>query len=529
MYYSTNDSKRESMSRLLLLYALINQSQSLSTTNRILIKSNVASNIDSSIGHRKIMQRCALQSTYNNNNQNCLNTKLNFGLFDSRHTRTALCCGSRTETAKGNDQSSGTNNNDDVNDTTQFTMNDGRLDVHHTTHNSNAISPSHPQYMSPIEIVDEEEEMRRKKQKRTLKKKSNRIKVSVAVSSMFAAFLTLILMSGPGQWRYYLAGGICAAISHAITTPVDVIKVCFCFEFELATSSSFRALFAENFYFEFFNFIQTRKQVDESMKDMGFIQAGVEIIKKDKEGGINALLAGLGPTTIGYLFEGSVKFGVYEVSKPIVRSLLVWCATISNMALFDSKLLGFIISGILAGTAASIMLCPMEALRIRLVAESQSAPTGNWVDCGMKMINNEGIMGFFKSLSSMLFKQVPYTVAKNVSFDFITTTAYCTVAGLGRDICGRTKFVIPLLSAMMTSVICSISSQPGDMLLSVMNAQKGKSTTRDYVKSIMKENGIGGFFVGTRERLVHVGMIVTVQLLIYDFVKRLVGISATGL
>ena len=31
--------------------------------------------------------------------------------------------------------------------------------------------------------------------------------------------------SPPGCWRYYLAGGICASTSHAITTPIDVVKV----------------------------------------------------------------------------------------------------------------------------------------------------------------------------------------------------------------------------------------------------------------------------------------------------------------
>jgi hypothetical protein len=35
--------------------------------------------------------------------------------------------------------------------------------------------------------------------------------------------------------------------------------------------------------------------------------------------------------------------------------------------------------------------------------------------------------------------------------------------------------------------------------------------------------------VGIQERFLHVGMIVTLQLLIYDYVKRLVGIAATGL
>jgi uncharacterized membrane protein (DUF2068 family) len=39
------------------------------------------------------------------------------------------------------------------------------------------------------------------------------------------AFAALMSVSGPGAWRYFLAGGICAAVSHAITTPIDVVKV----------------------------------------------------------------------------------------------------------------------------------------------------------------------------------------------------------------------------------------------------------------------------------------------------------------
>jgi len=334
-----------------------------------------------------------------------------------------------------------------------------------------------------------------KKKRKKLKRQANRMKVSLALSSMLSAFFLLIYISGPGQWRYYLAGGICAAVSHAITTPVDVIK--------------------------------TKKQVDDSMQDMGIIQSGFKIVKED--GGITALLAGLGPTTVGYLFEGAVKFGIYEVSKPMVRSFLLWAATISNIAWFQSKPLRFIISGTLAGTAASVMLCPMEALRIRLVAEPEFAATGNWVDCGKKMISNEGLMGMWKSLPSMLYKQVPYTVTKNVAFDLLTTSGYCVMIESGRIICGKTKIIIPLLSAILASLLSCVSSHPGDMLLSVMNAHKGKLTTQDHIKGILKENGVRGFFVGIRERLVHVGIIVTVQLLIYDFVKRLVGIPATGL
>lgn len=57
------------------------------------------------------------------------------------------------------------------------------------------------------------------------RKDKNKLKVSLAVATLAISSILLVLKSGPGSWRYYLAGGICAAISHGITTPVDVIKV----------------------------------------------------------------------------------------------------------------------------------------------------------------------------------------------------------------------------------------------------------------------------------------------------------------
>lgn len=82
---------------------------------------------------------------------------------------------------------------------------------------------------SPSESFEEgdisahEKEM--KKLAKAEKRLKNKIKVTVAGASLLAASLGLIAVSGPGAWRYCLAGGICAAFSHTIATPVDVIKV----------------------------------------------------------------------------------------------------------------------------------------------------------------------------------------------------------------------------------------------------------------------------------------------------------------
>lgn len=320
----------------------------------------------------------------------------------------------------------------------------------------------------------------------------DKIVMSTTVASMVAMFAGLVSVSGPGGWRYYLAGGICAAVSHALTTPIDVVK--------------------------------TRQQVDPELKEKGMVKSTMKIIKTD---GVQTLLAGLGPTTWGYLFEGAVKFGIYEVLKPVVRRFLAWSAAMSSMRWLHSKILGFVLCGTASGIAASAMLCPMEALRIRLVAEPDFAP-GGWVEGGLKMLKYEGVGGMWKGMSAMMSKQVPYTVTKNVSFDFITTLVYNAVKSTGKVLTANMKFAIPLVSAMIASVLSCISSQPGDMLLSAVNAHEGDKTTRDFFRDILKEDGIAGFFRGIRARFLHVGLIVTVQLLIYDFVKRLVGIAATG-
>ena len=72
------------------------------------------------------------------------------------------------------------------------------------------------------------------------------------------------------DYRYFVAGGTCAAISHGITTPIDVVK--------------------------------TRIQADPQKFNKGMKEATLTILKED---GPDALLGGLGPTVVGYGIEGA--------------------------------------------------------------------------------------------------------------------------------------------------------------------------------------------------------------------------------
>jgi len=265
--------------------------------------------------------------------------------------------------------------------------------------------------------------------------------------------------------------------------------------------------------------------VDPSLGNVSFMKAAHTIIEDE---GMTALWAGLGPTVFGYLFEGAVKFGTYEILKPVFKKALSGLAASTSIAILNSELLAYMFCGAAAGFAASIMLCPMEAIRIRMVSEAEYA-TGGWLKAGYRILKQEGVGGLCKGINPMIMKQVPYTVTKNVSFDFLTKSFYAILRAQGMALTAASMFAIPLLSAAIASGLSTVTSQPGDMVLSLVNAHRGDRRPLEIFKSILQSsNGIKGFFVGFKTRLLHVGVTVTIQLLVYDYVKRLVGIAATG-
>jgi hypothetical protein len=54
---------------------------------------------------------------------------------------------------------------------------------------------------------------------------ADKIVLAGTIGFVGCSLLTLLKFSGPGSFRYFLAGGICAALSHTIPTPLDVVKV----------------------------------------------------------------------------------------------------------------------------------------------------------------------------------------------------------------------------------------------------------------------------------------------------------------
>jgi hypothetical protein len=166
-------------------------------------------------------------------------------------------------------------------------------------------------------------------------------------------------------WRIFLAGGVCASVSHGWAVPLDVVK--------------------------------TRMQTD-PCKYSGGVAAAFRTIMAEE--GPNMLLKGLGATLMGYGVQGSLKYGLYALFKNVIAGAL------PHASIFVNWVLASIGADVLASTA----LCPMEATRIRLVADPSFAK--GTMDGLQRLLATEGPGGIFRGMPAILAKQLPYTIVQ---------------------------------------------------------------------------------------------------------------------
>jgi solute carrier family 25 phosphate transporter 3 len=325
-----------------------------------------------------------------------------------------------------------------------------------------------------------------------MKTVSNSTKIKSLARAVFTTFFLSASVDASLDYRYFVAGGVCAATSHGITTPVDVVK--------------------------------TRMQADLEKYNQGIRQAALDIMKED---GPQALLGGLGPTVLGYGVEGAMKFGVYEVMKPITKRLL------EQISDTDHTAIAYIAASVIAGAVASILLCPMESARIKMVTDT-SYSQSSLLQVLNKISQENGVLSLFGGIWAMLTKQIPYTMAKQVSFDVVAGMLYALFDSkkdlMSTITANDIKWIVSVTAAFVASIFACIFSQPGDMILT--ETYKGSSGEKrpflGVVQNIYGKGGIPGFFTGVGARILHVGMIITSQLVIYDIVKQLLGLPATG-
>jgi len=176
---------------------------------------------------------------------------------------------------------------------------------------------------------------------------------------------------------------------------------------------------------------------------------------------------------------------------------------------------------------ADVALCPLEATRIRLVSQPTFA-TG--LASGFtRLLREEGLMkGFYSGFIPILFKQVPYTMAKFAVQEQAAEAIYSGIGKTKNEVSNATNTGVYLASGVVAGTVAAIISQPADTLLSKMNKQKGVEG-QGIVSRLAAEAGklgLTGLFVGLGPRIVMVASLTAFQFAIYGDIKRI--LNATG-
>ena len=213
--------------------------------------------------------------------------------------------------------------------------------------------------------------------------------------------------------------------------------------------------------------------------------------------GAGALLTGVGPTFAGYFLQGAFKFGGYELFKQQSINILGYDTAKNNRTAV------YLASSAVAEFFADIALCPLEATRIRLVSEPTFA--SGLLSGFSKILKTEGVGAFYSGFGPILFKQVPYTMAKFAVYEKVVETVYTSVDKSTTS--GGMQTTINLGSGLVAGFAAALVSQPADTMLSKINKTKGlpgESTTSRLIK-IGKELGLRGSYTGIGARLLMVG------------------------
>jgi solute carrier family 25 phosphate transporter 3 len=284
-----------------------------------------------------------------------------------------------------------------------------------------------------------------------------------------------------------LAGGICCGVTHGALCPVDVVK--------------------------------TRIQLDPVKYNKGMISGFRQVVAEE---GTGALATGLGPTAVGYFIQGWFKFGGVEFFKiKLVESM-------GERKAWDNKIPIYLLSAACAEFIADIFLCPLEATRIRLVSNPEFA--SGLLEGFPKIMKQDGfIKGFYSGFGPILFKQVPYTMAKfavqGYSADVISAAANIDLPRAPEG----TKLAVSLASGVIAGVAAAIISHPADTLLSLVNKNEtagGTGSITSRVLNLAKEMGFKKLaLTGLPARCVMIGSLTAGQFGIFDTVMELTGAS----
>ncbi|XP_033746595.1 phosphate carrier protein, mitochondrial-like [Pecten maximus] len=226
-----------------------------------------------------------------------------------------------------------------------------------------------------------------------------------------------------------------------------------------------------------------------------------------KENGTRGLGLGWAPTLIGYSMQGLCKFGFYEVFKNVYSDL------IGEEKTFLWRTSLYLAASASAEFFADIALCPMEAVKVRIQTQPGWSTT---LRTGVpRIMQEEGLSGFYKGLVPLWCRQIPYTMMKFACFERTVEALYKFVVPKPRSECNKSEqLLVTFIAGYIAGVFCAVVSHPADTIVSKLNQDKGSTAVQ-----VAKKLGMKGLWMGLGPRILMIGTLTALQWFIYDSVK----------
>ncbi|PWA98216.1 carrier protein [Artemisia annua] len=133
------------------------------------------------------------------------------------------------------------------------------------------------------------------------------------------------------------------------------------------------------------------------------VLSGLKVLLKEQ--GMRGFFKGWSPTLVGYGAQGACRFGFYELFKKYYWDIA------------GPEYTGLILLAASAEVIASTVLCPMEAVKVRV--QTQPGFARGLVDGLPKFVISEGALGLYKGLVPLWGRQVPYTAINIHSYEIL--------------------------------------------------------------------------------------------------------------
>jgi solute carrier family 25 (mitochondrial phosphate transporter), member 3 len=300
-----------------------------------------------------------------------------------------------------------------------------------------------------------------------------------------------------------ISGATGCALTHTLVIPLDVVKTRAQTNPQQSQAQQSRL---------------QQTQAQQPQKVSRLLEGAQQIVQTE---GISGLLLGAQATIAGYFWYGLSVYPCYTFLKKWLLQQTI-LAPPEVVLLYGKEIA--LLAGAGAAVVASIGLTPLEAARIRVVAQpAHYRPLGLSGTLAVLAAEDGGLYAGFVSLLS---RQVIFGSIKFLAFEQ-TSQAILERAPFLRETTG-TALAVSLVAGGVAGVISSVVSQPADSLLTYVAQTQNQTQNLGLLegcRTMIRNDGVGSLFRGLSSRCWWAGSIIAGQFLLYDVFRNLFRVT----